>query len=106
MKGKTTFIVASSTIFLLFAIVVFAPNFGDRSPDLGTPDNGTIVNWTAGSNYTDGNFTNMQADDNAYFSVGRNNTAGGSADPPALINKNNKKTPPPPPPNPHQQPKK
>ena len=86
MKGKTTFIVASSTIFLLFAIVVFAPNFGDPSPDLGTPDNGTIVNWTAGSNYIDGNFTNMQADDNAYFSVGRNNTAGVSDDLNAFIN--------------------
>ena len=51
MKGKTTFIVASSTIFLLLALVAFAPDFGDPNPDIGTPDSGTIVNSTAGSNW-------------------------------------------------------
>ncbi|MFA4819433.1 MAG: hypothetical protein WC613_00570 [Candidatus Aenigmatarchaeota archaeon] len=86
MKGKTTFIVASSTIFLLLAVVIFALNFGDPSPDVGTPDNGTLVNSTAGYNYVDGNFTNTQADDNVYFTDGRDNPGGVGNELEAFIN--------------------
>lgn len=86
MKGKTTLTIATVIVFLLLAIVVFAPNFGDPSPDVGTPDNGNIINSTGGSNYTDGNFTSTQSDDNVYFTVGRDNPAGVANNLEAFIN--------------------
>src|SRR3989338_8776546 len=86
MKGKTTFIVASSTIFLLLAIVVFAPGFGDPSPDIGTPDSGNTINSTDGSNYVDGNFTDAQSANDVYFTIGRNNPSGTGNDLEAYIN--------------------
>ncbi|MEK6887498.1 MAG: hypothetical protein AABX14_00980 [Candidatus Aenigmatarchaeota archaeon] len=86
MKGKTTFIVASSTIFLILAVAVFALNFGDPSPDVGTPENGTIVNSTAASNYIDGNFTDTQSTNDVYFTVGRNNPGGVGNELEAFIN--------------------
>ncbi len=73
-------------LFLLMPLVVFAPGFGDASPDTGTPDNGTVMNSTDGSNYIDGNFTSTQADDNVYFTAGRNNPGGVGDDLEAFIN--------------------
>lgn len=86
MKGKTTLTIAALTAFLLLAVVVFAPSFGDSSPDIGTPDSGNTVNSTSQSNYVDGNFTDAQSTNDVYFTVGRNNPSGSNDDLEAFIN--------------------
>src|SRR3989338_1291136 len=86
MKGKTTSIILIMAFFLVSVIAVFALDFGDPSPDIGTPDNGTIVSSTAGYNYTDGNFTDMQSNNNVYFTVGRHNPTGIGNELEAFIN--------------------
>ena len=72
MKNNLIYILGI-IIFIIGIVFVHAVGFGDSSPDIGTPDNGTFEAWGEGFSSTLNNYTSTQSDNSNYFAVLRDN---------------------------------